>query len=184
MLGVDAHAEAAWFLHLREDAPEVLEEVAHAGALAGGVLEEDGRALPSGVGEDEVERLHDPREPRVVARAEVRAGVQHAVGDAERARSLHLGDQRGPGLPEDLAVVGGEVDEVARVGEHRGAGERGLRLFELRDLRGRHLGLAPHARVLGEDLDGPAAVGRAALEREVEASRHRLMSAEEHEGRI
>src|SRR5436309_10700311 len=98
MASVDAHADALWMYGLFDQVCQVFETLPQAGSLAGGSFEQNHRLAASARLEQPVERGCLAPQPGLLARAGVRAGVRHQVGNAEGATALQLVGEGGDRL--------------------------------------------------------------------------------------
>ena len=119
MAGVEADGEPLAAAGLLDQARELLEGAAERAAGAGRVLEVQRAVL--GLGQRLGDRFGGAGEGLVdrPAALQRRAGVQHDAGRAERVARLQRGGQRRQRLVADLPVLGGAVEEIDGVDEHR-----------------------------------------------------------------
>ena len=154
--GVEADAEAMPAFGLCPDRRQVLQPASQHGSLAGGDLEQDsGRAGPE-LAIHGIERPGDRREPGLLPRSHVRAGMHHQRRDSERFATAELVGERRPGPREDLRIRRSEVDEIRRVRDHRSDRARRMRRAEGRRVLRQQRFALPLARALDEDLQAVA----------------------------
>ena len=189
--GVEADRHPFGARQAAADGRQLLEPVAEAGALAGGVLQQHASAAGGDVGEHPVELGGEARHPALLAGAGVGAGVEHQAVDPQRLTAVQLVGQRGARAGRHRAVGRRQVDQVAGVGEDRADGARRAGGAKRRDLLVVERFRPPLVGVLDEDLDRPAAeiltprdgLGHPAGDRDVGAERRESGSAG-HGGRV
>ena len=177
MAGVEADADPAVAVGLRDDRCELLERGPERRALPGGLLEQNHRLAAAPRAQQLEERRGDEREAIGLVARGIASRVQDDAEQAERFGAIDLVAHRLDRHPAQRRQRGGEVDQVAAV-RHDGvdAGRRHLRP-ELADLVGRQRAAAPLARVLGEDLQRLAAVRHGALHGPRQPAGHRHVRA-------
>lgn len=181
--GVEADADAARRGEPATDARQMLEPMAEAGALAGGVLEQHTDADPRQRGEDGRERGGRAIHAGLLAGSQVGAGMDDEGADAQPGAAGELVSERQPRAREQLRIGGAEVDQVAGVGDQRPDAARGVRGAEGGDLAPGELPALPLVGVLDEDLDRRAAEGGGPFDRGGHAARHGDVGTEGRQGR-
>jgi hypothetical protein len=170
MARVEAYADAAVVVHLRDDRGELFERGAERRALAGGVLEQDHRPATSPRDQQLEERLRDQAQAVGFAAGGIAARVQHDAQQAEGFGAIDLVAHCRHRLPPQGGCAAGEIDEIAGVRHHwPDAGRRHPRP-ELADFLRRQQTAAPLAGILRKNLHCLAAVNDGPLHRPRQAA--------------
>ena len=181
--GVEAEAERSVTGERVEEGLQLGRRAAHRAAGAGGVLEQEPGSVAASL-QQLAQHGHGALDARVEAGAQVRADVEDDSLGLDRARRLHGGLHRRAGLRIHVVVERAEVDEVDGVTHDRLDSRFRAALAEpcerLLFVRGR----APHPRALGEHLHRLARHLGRPVDRLVDPSFGRDVSAEEHRGTV
>ncbi|MEJ2357420.1 MAG: hypothetical protein P8Y13_04970 [Deinococcales bacterium] len=117
--GVEADTQVPGVVHAPQDLPELVEVRAQRAALPCRVLEQDARFEVGSGGEDLIQRARHTLDAGLHPFAHVGARVEHEAGHAQAVAAFELISQRREGLLAHLGVGAREVDQVARVRDHR-----------------------------------------------------------------
>ncbi len=158
VLSVDAQPEAIVAVAGVDHQSDLVQGTSHRAAGTRRILNENGTvgyALRRriGFGQGTFQSDRDLAHHVVESGAEVRADVQDQPRGPDAARHREVVSKAQHGLVVELAVGGGQIDQVRGVTERIGdRGERRRRLAVGGENLGRVLGGFPHPRALGEDL--------------------------------
>ena len=177
--GVEAEPELRVMIEAVEQCCELVDRAADRGSGAGRVLEQDPGPVVACV-ERRLECGSGLLEPGVQAGAEMGADVEDDSVGFDGAGDLDGLQERRTRLLPDLAVRGGEIDEVHGVTDNRSDPCLGARLFEALDVFRRVARRAPGPWALREDLDGVGAAFHGALDGRVDPPGCGHMGAGQH----